>query len=267
MALPAPASVRRAFREGLALHAAGRGGAGLRPETVAWARRLADGQPLTLAKARKARAWFARHGAAVAESARRQGDPQSPAAVAWLLWGGDPSIAYRRGSWRDPVAPWLDRALAGLERRDNPSEPARALSVSRASHRTVTAADAHALFERQREAFAALFPAVSRARLHIVRRACPHALAPCAGRDLAWMVDGDVHLLARALQRGPNVVGALLAHELGHAADASRYLPGSEQRADDLAAVVLGKPIRYTAADSLQTFGPGAWPRPLHLHR
>lgn len=120
MALSAPASVRRAFRQGLALYAAGRGGAGLRPETVAWARRLADGEPITLAKARKMRAWFARHGAAVAESARRQRDPQSPAAVAWLLWGGDPSIAYRREGWRDPVAPWLDRALASLERRENP---------------------------------------------------------------------------------------------------------------------------------------------------
>lgn len=122
MALSAPASVRRAFRQGLALHAAGRGGAGLRPETVAWARRLADGEPITLAKARKMRAWFARHGAAVAESARRQRDPQSPAAVAWLLWGGDPSIGYRREGWRDPVAPWLDRALASLERRANPSK-------------------------------------------------------------------------------------------------------------------------------------------------
>jgi len=120
MALSAPASVRRAFRQGLALYAAGRGGAGLRPETVAWARRLADGEPITLAKARKMRAWFARHGAAVAESARRQRDPQSPAAVAWLLWGGDPSIAYRREGWRDPVAPWLDGALASMERRANP---------------------------------------------------------------------------------------------------------------------------------------------------
>lgn len=122
MSLAAPASVRRAFRQGLALYAAGRGGAGLRPETVAWARRLADGQPITLEKARKMRAWFARHGVAKLESARRMRDPESPAAVAWLLWGGDPSIAYRRAGWRDPIAPWLDRALAALERRGNPSK-------------------------------------------------------------------------------------------------------------------------------------------------
>jgi len=127
--------------------------------------------------------------------------------------------------------------------------------------------ETRAVFRRQREAFASLFPAVSRAQLYIVRRPCPDAWTPCAGRDLAWMVNGDVHLLARALKRGRDVVGALLAHELGHAADASRHLPGSEQRADDLAAVILGKPIRYTAADAVQTFGAGAWPRPLHLHR
>ena len=103
----APASVRRMLRRGLALVTAGKAGKGLRGETTAWARDLADGLPITDAKARKMRAWFARHGAAVAESARRMRDPQSPAAVAWLLWGGDPSVAYRKTGWRDPVAGWL----------------------------------------------------------------------------------------------------------------------------------------------------------------
>lgn len=127
--------------------------------------------------------------------------------------------------------------------------------------------DARAVFDRQRAAFASLFPPAAATRLHIVRRACPDAGKPCAGRDLAWMIDGDVYLLARALERGRNVVGALLAHELGHVVDASRWLPGSEQRADDFAALILGRPVRYTARDSVQTFGPGQWPRPLHLHR
>jgi hypothetical protein len=103
----APASVRRMLRRGLALVTAGRAGKGLRGETVAWARDLADGLPISDAKARKMRAWFARHGAATAESARRMRDPESPAAVAWLLWGGDPSVAYRKTGWRDPVAAWL----------------------------------------------------------------------------------------------------------------------------------------------------------------
>lgn len=109
--MTAPASVRRMLRRGLALVAAGRAGKGLRGETTAWARDLADGLPVTPAKARKMRAWFARHGATKAESARRMRDAESPAAVAWLLWGGDPTVAYRRTGWRDPVAGWLRRVL------------------------------------------------------------------------------------------------------------------------------------------------------------
>lgn len=110
-ALRAPVAVRAAFRRGVRAVEAGLGGRGLRPETVAWARRLADGGRVTLAKARKMRAWFARHGAAPAESARRMRDPTSPAAVAWALWGGNPRVAYRRQGWRDPVAGWLRRVL------------------------------------------------------------------------------------------------------------------------------------------------------------
>jgi hypothetical protein len=112
MALTAPASVRTALRRGLALVAAGHAGKGLRGETVRWAERLAQGEPISLQKARKMRAWFARHGAAPAESARRMRDPTSPAAVAWLLWGGTPSVAYRRVGWRDPVGAWVKRVLA-----------------------------------------------------------------------------------------------------------------------------------------------------------
>lgn len=91
--LAAPASVRAALRRGLALFAAGHGGKGLRPETVAWARRLARGEPITREKAVKMRAWFARH-VARAEVAARRRDPSSPASVAYLLWGGRPAIAW-----------------------------------------------------------------------------------------------------------------------------------------------------------------------------
>lgn len=114
----APAAVRAAFRRGVALYDAGHGGKGLRPETVAWARKLAAGSAVTVAKARKMKAWFARHGVAVAESKRRA-DSTSPAAVAWLLWGGNPSVPYRRSGWRDPVAAWIKRVLAVKQR--NPS--------------------------------------------------------------------------------------------------------------------------------------------------
>lgn len=111
MSLTAPASVRASLRKGLALVTQGHAGRGLRGETVRWAERLERGEPITMQKARKTRAWFARHGAAPAESARRMRDPESPAAVAWRLWGGNPTVAYRRTGWRDPVAGWLRRVL------------------------------------------------------------------------------------------------------------------------------------------------------------
>lgn len=117
MSLTAPAAVRAALRRGLQLVRDGHAGRGLRGETVRWAERIADGDPITREKAVKMRAWFARHGVARAESARRMRDPQSPAAVAWLTWGGTPSIPYRASGWRDPVAAWLRDVLATFERQ------------------------------------------------------------------------------------------------------------------------------------------------------
>ena len=99
-----PAAVRREFRRGLELLAQGRGGDGLRGETVQWAERLARGEPISEAKAVKMRAWFARHGASPLEvSARRRQEAalragtlrgKAPALVAWLLWGGDAARAW-----------------------------------------------------------------------------------------------------------------------------------------------------------------------------
>ncbi len=115
MRLSAPAAVRSALRKGLALVRDGYAGKGLRGETVRWAERLADGEPIDYAKAKKMRGWFARHGVAVKESARRMRDPHAPSAVAWLLWGADPSIPYRVTGWQDPIAPWLHGVLAEFE--------------------------------------------------------------------------------------------------------------------------------------------------------
>lgn len=117
MSLTAPAAVRAALRRGLQLVRDGHAGRGLRGETVRWAERLAVGDPISREKAVKMRAWFARHGAARAESARRMRDPTAPSAVAYLLWGGSPSIPYRASGWRDPVAAWLRDVLATFERR------------------------------------------------------------------------------------------------------------------------------------------------------
>lgn len=107
MRLTAPAAVRSALRKGLALEREGYGGKGLVDDTVDWAKRLADGEPIDYAKAKKMRGWFARHGVAKAESAKRLRDPKSPAAVAYLLWGGNPRIPYSKTNWRDPVGIWL----------------------------------------------------------------------------------------------------------------------------------------------------------------
>lgn len=94
--LTAPVEVRNALRRGLTLFEEGHGGNGLRPETVKWARLLAEGEPITRDKAVKMRAWFARHTAAKAEVAARRRDPRSPANVAYLLWGGFGAIAWSR---------------------------------------------------------------------------------------------------------------------------------------------------------------------------
>lgn len=135
----------------------------------------------------------------------------------------------------------------------------------RNADRPATAAEARAIFRAQRALFARAHPHVARVPLRLVASRCPTGERSCAARDLAWM-DGDgVHLLRRALALPASRVRALLAHELGHAADLRRHEDGSEQRADDLAEAALGRRVRYDRRD-VQTFGPGAWPRPRRLH-
>ena len=84
-----PAGVRSACARGIKLREEGHGGDGLQPETVAWARRLANGEDVSPEKTRKMNAWFARHGASPEENRARREDKTSPAWVAWLLWGGN----------------------------------------------------------------------------------------------------------------------------------------------------------------------------------
>lgn len=82
-----------AFRRGLALHEEGHSGDGLKPETVAWARRIVDGESITRDKLVDMAAWFARHDTPDERAARKREEP-SPALVAWLLWGGDPGRTW-----------------------------------------------------------------------------------------------------------------------------------------------------------------------------
>ena len=100
--LTPPEGVRSALRRGLKLHEEGHSGDGLVPETVAWARRMANGEAASEAKIRKMRAWHARHAVD-----RRPGweNPPTPGYVAFLLWGG---AAGR--SWAERKVAELDRA-------------------------------------------------------------------------------------------------------------------------------------------------------------
>ena len=83
-------SVRSAVRRGLAMYDEGKGGDGLKPETVRRARSIAAGEAqsidwLTV----EAPAWFARH-----DGTRPEDVEGSPWQVAWLLWGGDAGRAW-----------------------------------------------------------------------------------------------------------------------------------------------------------------------------
>ena len=80
-----PTAVRRALKKGLEL-APEHGGPGLVPNTLTWARKLADGQAITPAKANKMHAYFSRH---KVDKRPHWDNPPTPGYVAWLLWGGD----------------------------------------------------------------------------------------------------------------------------------------------------------------------------------
>lgn len=85
-----PDGVRSALRRGLALHEAGVTGAGLQPDTVAWARRMAAGGSASPEKVRKMNRFFGRN-ARFAQSPK-----DSPAWASWLLWGGSAGAAWAR---------------------------------------------------------------------------------------------------------------------------------------------------------------------------
>jgi hypothetical protein len=103
-----PQSVRTELERGLAWHEEGHSGDGLRPATVAWARRLARGEDITPDKARKMRAWLARHEVDKQGQGFNPGEDgyPSPGRVAWALWGGDPAV------------PWSNKLVGQLDAAD-----------------------------------------------------------------------------------------------------------------------------------------------------
>lgn len=91
-----PKACRAEAKRGLAWHAEGLSGDGLVPATVRWARKLAAGQDITPDKARKMRAWLARHEVDKKAEGFRPGEKgyPTPGRVAWALWCGDPGVAW-----------------------------------------------------------------------------------------------------------------------------------------------------------------------------
>lgn len=96
-----PPEVQKVAKFGLFLYQGGKGGKGLREETILFAQHLATGEAITPEQATKTHAWFARfsvNGPAVRARAR---DNWSPAAVAWALHGGDPMWTWLQRVYRE----------------------------------------------------------------------------------------------------------------------------------------------------------------------
>lgn len=86
--LVAPAFMAASAKRGLKLHEEGNSGDGLRPATVRDARKMAQGEALSVEKWRKIAPWIARH---TGDLDAVDGDEITPGLVAMLLWGGGSS--------------------------------------------------------------------------------------------------------------------------------------------------------------------------------
>lgn len=94
-----PQGVREACMRGVALYEEGKAGDGIEPDTVEWARRLARGERISVAKARKMARFFARN-------QRFQSEPKDSAAWAsWQLWGG-----HAGDAWSEKLVAQMDAA-------------------------------------------------------------------------------------------------------------------------------------------------------------
>lgn len=91
--LVAPAFMKASARRGLALHEEGESGDGLKPATVADARRMANGEALSEDKWRRIAPWIARH---IVDLDAVGAGEITAGLVAMLLWGGGSSKASAR---------------------------------------------------------------------------------------------------------------------------------------------------------------------------
>lgn len=89
VSLKPTAGMAAACRRGLKLYEEGRGGDGLVPATISWARKIAARENLTEEKVVKMRAWHARHKVDKKAGWDKAGE-ETPGFVAFLLWAGEP---------------------------------------------------------------------------------------------------------------------------------------------------------------------------------
>ena len=87
VSLKPTAGMAAACRRGLKLYEEGRGGDGLVPATISWAKKIASRENLTKEKVVKMRAWHARHKVDKKAGWDKAGE-ETPGFVAFLLWAG-----------------------------------------------------------------------------------------------------------------------------------------------------------------------------------
>jgi len=122
-----------------------------------------------------------------------------------------------------------------------------------------------AMFYDERDRFAQTFPVVGDVDLVIID---DHYDADASERDVAWyeIAEHTVYLARKALWRSMNCLRGVFRHELGHAADPDINKAGCERRADSIAEIATGVPIRYTA-EGIQHATHGEPYRPDWLHQ
>lgn len=105
--LVAPSFMKMSAKRGLALHAEGESGDGLKPATVGDARKMVEGQALSEDKWRRIAPWIARH---ISDLDAVQGNEITAGLVAMLLWGGgsSKSSARRTQAYAERIVAQLD---------------------------------------------------------------------------------------------------------------------------------------------------------------
>lgn len=129
----------------------------------------------------------------------------------------------------------------------------------------MTEKQAQKLFNTQLAAFRKYFPLVG---VKLVIHNKENTEGCNKFRDVAWasFKFNTINICKRVLDFSENTITGLFRHEIGHLCDSFVESKHAEQRADDIAHLVFGTPIRYSGPHNLQTIGEGIYPRPEELH-